>query len=127
MTSNAQRVFRPAIIIPQRAWATLWNLRRLANRRRPRVEAGGSGSDSNVGIYQRGSAQAATAYYHNRGVNIYLVKPERVQGRIISLLDYVFDRVRETADRPFLPALKQTFNFGSMGAFARRAAVIAPP
>ena len=60
-----------------------------------------------LAFYQRGSAQAAAAYYRNRCVDIHLVEPERIQNRIIGLLCYVLDRVRETADWPFLPSLKQ--------------------
>src|SRR5262249_30977851 len=107
MMPDAEHVFRPAIIIPQRPRAPFRNLRRLPDRRRPRVKAGGLGPDGDVGVHQRCSTETAAAYYHNRSVNIYLVKPQRIQSRGISLLDDVLDRVRETSDRPFLPSLKQ--------------------
>jgi len=76
MTFDAERVFCPAIIVPEGARITFRNLRRFANRRGPRVKAGGFGPDGDVGVYQRGSAQTAAAYYHNGGVDIHLVKPE---------------------------------------------------
>src|SRR5437667_9264033 len=106
MRPDAERAFRPAIIVPQRTRVALRNLRRLPDRRRPRVKAVGLGPDGDVGVHQGGSAQAAAAYYHDRRVNIHLVKPERVHNRVISLLDYALDRVREAPDRPFLTSLK---------------------
>src|SRR5207249_2547350 len=106
MRPDAERAFRPAIIVPQRTRVALRNLRRLADRRRPCVKAVGLGPDGDVGVHQGGAAQTAAAYYHDRSVNVHLVKPQRVQRRVISLLGHMLDRVREAPDRPFLPSLK---------------------
>src|SRR5947208_9285530 len=106
MRPDAERAFRPAIIVPQRTRVALRNLRRLADRRRRCVNAVGLGPGGDVGVHQGGAAQTAAAYYHDRSVNVHLVKPQRSQRRVISLLGHMLDRVREATDRPFLPSLK---------------------